>query len=72
MDHGNELKNKTLPGFPAGRVGVTTARLPVARARSPRWPVSGLTDNLHRLPRHLFQGAQWLMMKAEPMTVPSV
>jgi hypothetical protein len=65
-------KNKTLPGFPAGRVGATTARPPGARARSPRWPVSGLADNLHRLPRYLFQGTQWLMMEAEPTTVPSV
>jgi cell division protein ZapB len=27
----------------------------------PRWPVSGLTARLRRLPRHLFQGAQWLV-----------
>ena len=59
MCHGNELENKTLSGFPAGRLGVTTAGAGARRLFVGRYP--GWQSDLRRLPRHLFQGAQWLI-----------
>ena len=53
------LKNKTLSGFPAGRMGVTKARADARRLLVGRYP--GWQNDFRRLPRHLFQGAQWLI-----------